>query len=127
MHVRRRKLLRLLTISLVLGSVGLLDGGIATCLAAAFFGVCTLVFCILMLPGAAYLRLEPVGFTVCNLFRKHFTPWPDVSDFGFAIAGRQELVGYNGRSAANALPGWPLCRQPCRATIALYRTVTARG
>jgi hypothetical protein len=92
--------LRLLTISLVLGSAGLFDGGTMTRIATAFFGLCAIVFAVQLLPGAAWLRLEPAGFTVCNLFRTHFTPWSDVSGFGVAVAGQKELVGYNCRSAA---------------------------
>jgi hypothetical protein len=56
-HVRRRKLLRLLTISLVLGSVGLFDGGIVTRLAAAFFGVCARI----LHPYVAGTRLSSFG------------------------------------------------------------------
>jgi hypothetical protein len=104
LRVRRRRLLRLLALSLLLGSPGVLDGGILLLLCSAFFGLCAVVFLILLLPGAAYLRLEPHGFTVCSLFRKHFTAWSDVTEFGVATAGRQELVGYDSRATAERSP-----------------------
>jgi hypothetical protein len=104
LRVRRWKLLRLLATSLVLGSPGLFDNEIMLRIGTAFFGFGAIVFAVLLLPGAAWLRLEPAGFTVCHLFRKHFTPWSDVSGFGVAVAGRNELVGYDSRSAAESSP-----------------------
>jgi hypothetical protein len=65
--------------------------------AAAFFGVCLLVAVIHSLPGAAYLRLEPNGFTFCNLFRKQSVPWTDVARFSVTFLGAQSTVGWNYR------------------------------
>ncbi|MBV8889576.1 MAG: hypothetical protein JO305_07895 [Alphaproteobacteria bacterium] len=76
--------------------------GVAT---VVFFGLGTVVFGITLLPGAAYLKLEATGFTVCSLFRKRFTPWQAVEHFGvtqivlrkyvgiaFTPAGKQEIA-----------------------------------
>jgi len=104
LRVRRWRLLRLLATCLVLGSPGLFDNVISLRIGTAFFGFGAIVFGVLLLPGAAWLRLEPAGFTVCHLFRKRFTPWSDVSEFGVVMAGRNELVGYDSRSAAENSP-----------------------
>jgi hypothetical protein len=104
LRVRRWKLIRLITISLALAIPGLFDGGIMPLIGTGFFGLGAIVFAILLLPGAAWLRLEPAGFTVCHLFRKRSTPWSEVTDFGVALAGRKKLVGYNSRSVTEHSP-----------------------
>jgi hypothetical protein len=103
LRVRRWKLIRLIAISLALAIPGLFDGGIVL-IGTGFFGLGAIVFAILLLPGAAWLRLEPAGFTVCHLFRKRSTPWSEVTDFGVALAGRKKLVGYNSRSVTEHSP-----------------------
>jgi len=64
---------------------------------AAFFGICLLVFLVQLLPRAAYLHLEPGGFTFCSLFRKHSVPWTDVTEFAVARIGFNRLVGWDYR------------------------------
>lgn len=48
---------------------------------ALFFGLCVVVFAVLLLPNSAYLSIGPDGFTVCSLFRAHSYRWSDVGPF----------------------------------------------
>jgi hypothetical protein len=48
-----------------------------------------------MLPGSAYLRLDPAGFTVCSLFRTHATRWFEVEGFATARISGRRMVVYN--------------------------------
>jgi hypothetical protein len=61
----------------------------------AFFGTGTVVFCALILPGSAYLRLEPAGFTVCSLFRTQATRWFEVEGFATTRISGRRMVGFN--------------------------------
>lgn len=58
----------------------------------AFFGLGTVVGVATLLPGAAYLRLEPEGFTMCSLYRSAFYRWSDVSEFVVGRVGMQSMV-----------------------------------
>jgi hypothetical protein len=60
-----------------------------------FFGAGVIVFCLLLLPGSAYLKLDPAGFTVCSLFRAHSTRWYEVDSFEVGSIGRHKLVVFN--------------------------------
>jgi hypothetical protein len=60
-----------------------------------FFGTGAIVFCLLLLPGSAYLKLDPAGFTFCSLFRPHFTPWSEVEPFAVGRVGTRLLVVFN--------------------------------
>lgn len=60
-----------------------------------FFGSGAIVFCLLLLPGSAYLRLDPAGFTSCSLFRPHFTPWCEVDSFAVGTVGIKRMVVFN--------------------------------
>jgi hypothetical protein len=64
----------------------------------ALFGSGALVFWVQLLPGGAYLRLDPAGFTVRSLYRTHTTSWYEVEDFATArISGRRTVVfNYSG-------------------------------
>ena len=53
------------------------------------------VFLIQFLPGAAYLRLTPEGFTYCSAFRAHTTRWEDVQEFGVMQMHHTRMVGWN--------------------------------
>ena len=57
-----------------------------------FFGLCLVVFVVTLLPGAAYLKLTDEGFELCSLFRKHFTPWTDIEQFGVGYSGIKKMV-----------------------------------
>ena len=48
----------------------------------AFCGLCGLVGLLNSIPGASYLTLSPVGFTVCTLWRKQTYQWCDLSTLG---------------------------------------------
>lgn len=60
-----------------------------------FFGSAAIVFSLLLLPGSAYLKLDPAGFTFCSLFRPHFTPWYEVDSFAAGRVGTNRLVVFN--------------------------------
>jgi hypothetical protein len=64
-------------------------------LTAIFFGVGAIVFAVMLVPGASFLRLEPEGFTVCALFRRSFTPWSTVHRFGVTRIVWRRAVGMN--------------------------------
>lgn len=90
---RRLKTLALFVVSaaFVIGGAVLVREGngwgwIATC----FFGLCALVFAVQLLPGSAYLRIGPEGFTICYLFRAQTIPWRVVNSFEVGhIAGNR--------------------------------------
>ena len=60
-----------------------------------FFGFGVIVYVLLLLPGSAYLRLDPTGFTVCSLFRAHSTGWFEVDSFEVARMRGRKLVVFN--------------------------------
>src|SRR4051812_18626261 len=57
-----------------------------------FFGLCAIVALVIMLPGAASLKLDREGFEVVNLFRRHRTKWKDVGDFNTAAIPPSNIV-----------------------------------
>ena len=63
--------------------------------AILFFGAGVIVFFLLLLPGSAYLKLDPAGFTVCSLFRARSTRWYEVDSFQVGNIGRRKLVVFN--------------------------------
>lgn len=97
----RLKTSGLLTISLIFVGTGvwmLNSNGAAPAtawLTVIFFGVGTVVFAVMLLPGASYLRLEPGGYTVCTLFRSSFYPWSTVRGFGVTRIFLRRMVGIN--------------------------------
>jgi hypothetical protein len=60
-----------------------------------FFGAGLTVFCVLLLPGSSYLKLDSAGFTFCSLFKPHTLRWNEVGPFGAATVGLRTLVGFN--------------------------------
>jgi len=60
-----------------------------------FFGTGLIVFCLLLLPGSAYLKLDPAGFTFCSLFRPHSMRWYEVDSFATGRIGTNKLVVFN--------------------------------
>lgn len=81
----------------------------------AFFGLCTIVFLVQLLPGSSWLSLDAEGFTYCALFRKHHVRWQDVESFTVVSVGMNSLVGWSfvenyegsvgGRKLSRALSG----------------------
>lgn len=59
----------------------------------SFFGLCAVIFAVLLLPGAAYLKIGEKGFTVCSLFRQRFRPWEAVEGFGVTQIVVRKFVG----------------------------------
>ncbi|CAN5882011.1 hypothetical protein BH23ACT11_BH23ACT11_23670 [soil metagenome] len=83
---------------------------------ASFFGLCTLVFLVLLLPGSAYLKVTPEGFTICSLFRSSTYSWMAVESFkageiglnnnGVVFDFSREYEGQElGRDIASSLAG----------------------
>lgn len=73
--------------------------GIKGGLVFGVFGFGSMVLAVKMLPNSTYLRLTPVGFELCSLFKKTFFRWEEVTNFavvevpsGFT---RTKLVGFN--------------------------------
>ena len=101
---RRTRLVGFLVLSLLFAASGLLARTPAVVLAAAFFGVAAVAFAVMLLPGAAYLRLDAEGFTTCSLFRSRRTSWADVGAFGVTQVSGQEMVGYDSATDAARRP-----------------------
>src|SRR5262245_6970745 len=63
----------------------------------AFFGLCTVVAAVMVLPGAGSLTLDGEGFEMCSLFRRHRTPWSRASRFtvGTLPDANRRMVAYD--------------------------------
>lgn len=95
LYSSKRKYLLLLIVSLVLMTGGLAmlrDGEASGWFVSGFFGLCSLVFIITMLPGASYLRLSTEGYEVCSLFRKHTVKWRDIGPLVGTNSGNKMVV-----------------------------------
>ncbi len=69
-------------------------------LIAGFFGLGVVVFIVQLIPGSAYLRLDPEGFTFCSLYRRTTLPWSVIDGFHVVVMRQtglkvHELVGFN--------------------------------
>ena len=69
--------------------------GLAAWTGILFFGGSAIVFCVLLIPGSAYLRLDKTGFTVCSLFKVHSTRWHEVDSFEVGTIVGRKLVVFN--------------------------------
>jgi hypothetical protein len=106
LHPSRKRTLGLGLVSLLFVAVGAAaaaDGAAIGWASVVFFGSCLLVFATLLLPGAAYLRLDERGFTVCNLFRTARFDWRDVRDFRTYSTRGGTLVGFDFTQASGSL------------------------
>jgi hypothetical protein len=93
---RRRYLLLLLSCAgLVAGALAARKSDPINWVGILLFGSGVIVFGLLLLPGSAYLKLDPAGFTVCSLFRPHSTCWYEVDSFQVARIGGRKLVAFN--------------------------------
>lgn len=64
-------------------------------LTVGFFGVCAIVFAIMLLPNSSYLHLTEEGFIYCNLFRvSQIVRWRDVADFSVTHIRFNPMVGW---------------------------------
>jgi hypothetical protein len=116
LHPSRKRTLLLGLVSLlfvVAGGLAAADGAAIGWVAVGFFGLSLLVFATLLLPRAAYLRLDEDRFTMCSLFRTGRFRWDDVRDFRpYSIRGGTfvgfdftEASGSLGRRTARSLAG----------------------
>ncbi len=60
-----------------------------------FFGICCMVFIVVLLPNSFYLRISKNGFEVCSLFRSEFTAWDEVGRFESGYIGPSKMVVFN--------------------------------
>jgi len=67
-----------------------------------FFGLCTIIAAVMLLPGAASLELDRDGFQATTLFRRHRTRWQDVTGFEPVSIppSMQKMVAYDDVNAA---------------------------
>jgi hypothetical protein len=96
-----------LTIAGILLSFGVgisFGGRIAGVLTTVFFGVCTVMGVIALLPGSSSLRLDENGFEITYFFRKQQFRWNAVSDFGvLTFKGNRIVVFKAARSRLGLL------------------------
>jgi hypothetical protein len=59
---------------------------------ASFFGLCTLVFIVHLIPGSNQLTLTKEGFIITSLFRSDFTEWSNISYFRVGTIGHTRFV-----------------------------------
>jgi hypothetical protein len=64
--------------------------------AGVVFGVCTVVFLILLLPNNSYLMLRPEGFTIRSLYCEHTMSWREMQRFGVYRVGLFWSAAYVG-------------------------------
>ena len=67
---------------------------------AGFFGLGIVIFIVQLIPGSAYLRLDPEGFTFCSLYRRTTLPWSGIDGFHVVVMKQtglkvHEMVGFN--------------------------------
>ena len=63
---------------------------------SSFFGLCTLVFIIMLLPNSTYLKISEEGIEMKSLFRKsQILPWNIIETFGTGYIGLNEMVTLN--------------------------------
>lgn len=46
-----------------------------------FFGLCAIIFIIMLIPNSSYLRVDEKGFEMRSLFRSTFIPWHVINSF----------------------------------------------
>ena len=80
-YPRRAKLIALLSVSVafvVAGIWALQKGERMMWFPVVFFGCCAVVFLLMLMPGAAYLRIEEQGLMFVSLFRPTTIAWDSV-------------------------------------------------
>jgi hypothetical protein len=94
----RLKFFALATGSLIFLLIGIwmiVDGEWKGWFVTIFALVCLAVFIVAMLPGATYLALDDVGFTVCSLHRLRRYRWIDVGEFVAVQLTYNKMVMFN--------------------------------
>ena len=69
------------------------------------------------LPGASFLRLEDDGFRYASLFRQHFIPWANITQFVVARIANRTLVGWNYIVPKSRLTGFNQTHAGCDAAL----------
>jgi hypothetical protein len=97
LRTKPTKIILYLSGSLIFVAIGVLtfEGTFISWLSIGFFGLCSLVFALLLLPNASYLQLTPEGFTMCSLFRSHSYSWSEIEDFAVGKMANTETVVFN--------------------------------
>jgi hypothetical protein len=102
LYPSRKKLILML-----LGSTVFVAGGIWMVTSGAgmgwlvtvFFGLCMIVFVVMLLPGAGSLALDRDGFEITSLYRRHRSRWQDVAGFEVTslpvVTPGRKMVVYN--------------------------------
>jgi hypothetical protein len=89
----------LMLVSIVFVAVGALEisdgSSVMGWITIGFFGAGVVVFAVTLIPGSAYLRLQPTGFTVCTFFKPRFISWCEVDSFEVGRIGRRKGVSFN--------------------------------
>lgn len=65
----------------IAGVCMIIDGEPFGWLVTALFGLGVPTLLVNLLPGSAYLKLDPEGMETRTLYRRHFTRWSDVEEF----------------------------------------------
>jgi hypothetical protein len=60
-----------------------------------FFGAGVVVFSLQLIPGSAYLKLDPVGFTMCSLFKPRSYRWDEVDSFDVSGSRKSVLSNFS--------------------------------
>ena len=108
LYPQRRRTIVLALVSavfVVVGALAAADGAAIGWAAVGFFGLCLLVFLALLLPGAAFLRLDHEGFTICSLFRPGRVRWRARSLSG-VDGGLPDTYGLEAEELAGLLNVW---------------------
>ncbi|PIY80609.1 MAG: hypothetical protein COY80_02040 [Candidatus Pacebacteria bacterium CG_4_10_14_0_8_um_filter_42_14] len=98
LYPSKRKLLLLLILSLVFTGIGLamlVSGERTGWFVFGFFGLCSAVFVISMLPGASYLRLKSEGYDICSLFKTHSVKWRDIGPLTVGTISGNKMVVFD--------------------------------
>jgi hypothetical protein len=71
----------------------------------AFFGVATLVFVIMILPGASAVCLNENGFDLTYFYRTKTFRWSEVDDFSIVTFRRRSVVEFNAAALRHTVIG----------------------
>ena len=94
----KTKMLGVLSASLAFVAIAIWDSSEEPVIAWAgifFFGLCSLVALISLLPGSSYLDLQAEGFETRTLYRKSFVRWVDTEPFVAVRVASRPLVGWS--------------------------------
>ena len=107
LYPRKTKTVRYLLGCLTFTVVGIwlaIHGETAGWFCLVIFGLGSLVFAALLIPGIAYLRIHREGFTVHQFRREDSFRWIDVREFRVARIGLNKMVVFDFAEAYDRLP-----------------------